>query len=106
MFYNQDQGNPRSDVGRNAAGRTRNDDNPDFPAETWLNGAAGLIGSVANINTPQAFSNKFDRRTPYTLQWLFNLQREISNNLTFEAGFPGLGGRHLGSYRRRRAPGP
>ena len=46
MFYNQDQGNPRFDVGRNAAGRTRNDDNPDFPAETWLNGAAGLGGSV------------------------------------------------------------
>ena len=44
MFYNQDQGNPRFDVGRNAAGRTRNDDNPDFPAETWLNGAAGLVG--------------------------------------------------------------
>ena len=82
MFYNQDQGNPRFDVGRNAAGRTRNDDNPDFPAETWLNGAAGLVGSVANILTPQAFSNKFDRRTPYSMQWLFNVQRELANNLT------------------------
>ena len=41
MFYNQDQGNPRFDVARNAAGRTRNDDNPDFPTETWANGAAG-----------------------------------------------------------------
>ena len=98
-FYNQDQGNPRFDVGRNAAGRTRNDDNPDFPAETCLNGAAGLVGSVANIATPQAFSNKFDRRTPYTMQWLFNVQRELANNLTFEAGYLGSVSRHLESYR-------
>jgi len=64
--------------------------------------------SVANINTPQAFSNKFDRRTPYTLQWLFNLQREITNNLTFEAGYLGSVSRHLESYRGVSAavPGP
>jgi Carboxypeptidase regulatory-like domain len=107
-FYNQDQGNPRFDVGRNAAGRTRNDDNPDFPSETFLNGAAGLVGSVANIATPQAFSNKFDRRTPYTLQWLFNVQRELANNLTFEAGYLGSVSRHLESYRGVSAavPGP
>jgi hypothetical protein len=108
MFYNQDQGNPRFDVGRNAAGRTRNDDNPDFPAETWLNGAAGLVGSVANILTPQAFSNKFDRRTPYSMQWLFNVQRELANNLTLEAGYVGSLSHHLESYRGVSAavPGP
>ena len=108
MFYNQDQGNPRFDVGRNAAGRTRNDDNPDFPAETWANGAAGLVGSVANIATPQAFSNKFDRRTPYTIQWLMNVQRELARNLTFEAGYLGSVSRHLESYRGVSAavPGP
>ncbi|MEO8130340.1 MAG: TonB-dependent receptor, partial [Bryobacteraceae bacterium] len=108
MFYNQDQGNPRFDVGRNAAGRTRNDDNPDFPTETWANGAAGLVGSVANITTPQAFSNKFDRRTPYTIQWLMNVQRELARNLTFEAGYLGSVSRHLESYRGVSAavPGP
>src|SRR5216684_1067937 len=107
-FYNQDQGNPRFDVGRNAAGRTRNDDNPDFPAETWLNGASGLIGSVANILTPQAFSNKFDRRTPYSMQWLLNVQRELASNLTFEAGYVGSISHHLESYRGVSAavPGP
>jgi hypothetical protein len=107
-FYNQDQGNPRFDVGRNAAGRTRNDDNPDFPAETWLNGASGLVGSVANIVTPQAFSNKFDRRTPYSTQWLVNVQRELANNVTVEAGYVGSISRHLESYRGVSAavPGP
>src|SRR5882762_11163043 len=108
MFYNRSEGNPRFDVARNAAGRTRNDDNPDFPAETWLNGAASLAGSVANIVTPQAFSNKFDRRTPYSMQWLVNVQRELANNLTFEAGYVGSISRHLESYRGVSAavPGP
>ena len=81
---------------------------PTFPAETWLNGAAGLVGSVANILTPQAFSNKFDRRTPYSMQWLLNVQRELANNLTFEAGYVGSISRHLESYRGVSAavPGP
>ena len=108
MFYNQDQGNPRFDVARNAAGRTRNDDNPEFPTETWANGAGGLIGSVANILTPQGFSNKCDRRTPYTYQWLFNVQRQLTDGLVFEAGYLGSVSRHLESYRGVSAavPGP
>lgn len=108
LFYNQDQGNPRFDVARNAAGRTRNDDNPDLPTETWANGAAALAGSVANILTPQAFSNKFDRRTPYTWQWIFNVQRELGKDLSFEAGYIGSVTRHLESYRGVSAavPGP
>src|SRR6266404_190670 len=108
MFYNQDQGNPRFDVARNAAGRTRNDDDPLLVTETWANGAAGLAGSVANILTPQAFSNKFDRRTPYTYQWLLNVQHELAHDLTFEAGYLGSISRHLESYRgvSAAAPGP
>ena len=108
MFYNQDQGNPRFDVARNAAGRTRNDDTPELANETWLNGAAALSGSVANILTPQAFSNKFDRRTPYTMQWLLNVQRELGRNMVFEAGYLGSVSRHLESYRGVSAavPGP
>ena len=63
---------------------------------------------MANILTPQAFSNKFDRRTPYSMQWLFNVQRELAQNLTFEAGYLGSISRHLESYRGVSAavPGP
>lgn len=106
MFYNQDQGNPRFDVARNAAGRTRNEDNPSLPAENWSNAAASLAGSVANIRTPQSFSNKDDRRTPYTMQWLFNVQRQLSNSTTFEAGYVGSVTRHLESYRGVSQPFP
>ncbi|HEY2019492.1 MAG TPA: TonB-dependent receptor [Bryobacteraceae bacterium] len=107
-FYNQDQGNPWFDIGRNAAGRSRNDDNPSFPSETWSNalGAAGSANAV--ILTPQAFSMKFDRRTPYTNQFLFNVQRELARDLILEAGYMGSLSRHLESYRGVSAaiPGP
>ena len=108
MFYNQDQGNPWFDVARNAAGRTRNDDNPSLPTETWDNGAAALVGSVANILTPQAFSMKFDRRTPYSAQWLLNVEHEIARDTTLEVGYLGSISRHLESYRGVSAavPGP
>ena len=42
------------------------------------------------------------------MQWLFNVQRELANNLTFEAGYLGSISRHLESYRGVSAavPGP
>jgi hypothetical protein len=108
MFYNQDQGNPWFDVGRNAAGRSRNDDNPSFPAETWSNALGAASGANAIITTPQAFSMKFDRRTPYTHQYLFNVQRELKSDFVLEAGYLGSISHHLESYRGVSAavPGP
>ena len=107
-FYNQDQGNPWFDVGRNAAGRSRNDDNPSFPAETWSNALGAAASANASILTPQAFSMKFDRRTPYTHQYLFNVQHELAANLSLELGYLGSISRHLESYRGVSAavPGP
>ncbi len=51
---------------------------------------------------------KFDRRTPYSNQYLFNVQRELASNLTFEAGYLGSISHHLESYRGVSAavPGP
>jgi hypothetical protein len=51
---------------------------------------------------------KFDRRTPYTHQWLFNVQRELARDLTLETGYMGSISRHLESYRGVSAavPGP
>jgi hypothetical protein len=51
-FYSQDQGDPWFDRGRNAAGRSRNDDSPFFPTATWLNGIEGGGRGHALILTP------------------------------------------------------
>jgi hypothetical protein len=51
---------------------------------------------------------KFDRRTPYSNQYLFNVQRELAGDLLFEVGYLGSLSRHLESYRGVSAavPGP
>ncbi len=100
MFYNQDTGNPRFDMARNLAGRVRfNPSDPDFPNLTWQNALASFTSSVAQVPTPYAFANKYDRRTPYSLQYLINVQRELSRDVVFEAGYLGSVSHHLEMLR-------
>jgi hypothetical protein len=89
MFYSQDAGNPRFDMSRNLAGRLRDNTIPVNPQLRWSNALASIAGGVANVNRPYSFANPPDRRTPYSIQYLFNVQRELSNSLVFEAGYLG-----------------
>ena len=88
-FYSQDTGNPRFDMARNLAGRLRDNSNPEFPSLTWDNGLASIAGGLANIVRPYTFANPYDRRTPYTLQYLINIQRELPGQMVFEIGYVG-----------------
>ena len=87
MFYTQDTGNPRFDMARNLAGRLR--DNSDTKYLTWANSLSSIAGGVANVFRPYAFANLYDRRTPYSMQFLFNVQRELRGDLLLEAGYLG-----------------
>lgn len=89
MFYSQDTGNPRFDMSRNLAGRLRDNGNTLNPQLRWTNALASIAGGVANISRPYSFANPVDRRTPYSMQYLLNLQRELGNNLVFETGYLG-----------------
>lgn len=96
MFYNQDTGNPRFDLARNLAGRVRfNPPDPLFPNMTWQNALASAAGALAQVPMPYAFANKYDRRTPYTWEYLVNVQRDLGKDLVFEAGYLGSISHHL-----------
>ena len=100
VFYNQDTGNPVFDMARNLAGRVRfNPSNPDFPNLTWGNALASVSGAVAQVPMPYAFVVKYERRTPYTMQYLWNVQRELGKDLVLEAGYLGSISHHLESLR-------
>lgn len=100
VFYNQDAGNPRFDMARNLAGRVRfNPSDPDFPNLTWQNALSSFTSAVAQVPTPYAFANKYDRRTPYSMQYLINVQRELSRDVVFEAGYLGSVSHHLEMLR-------
>lgn len=99
VFYSQDAGNPRFDMARNLAGRLRDNSNTNAPHLTWNNALSSVAGGTANVPRPYTFANPYDRRTPYTMQYLFNVQRELPGNTAFEIGYLGNLSRHLESLR-------
>ena len=99
IFYNQDTGNPRFDMARNVAGRIRVNSAPLTPTLSWNNALANISGGVANILAPYAFANKYERRTPYTWEYLFNVQRDLGHEFVVEAGYLGSISRKLESLR-------
>jgi hypothetical protein len=100
MFYNQDTGNPRFDMARNLAGRIRVNSQLQTPTLFWSNALASIAGGgVANVTNPYAFANKYERRTPYTWEYLFNVQREIARDTVIEIGYLGSISRKLESLR-------
>jgi hypothetical protein len=99
MFYTQDTGNPRFDMARNIAGRFRQEAVSDYPDRQWSNAFKEIAGALAQVPQPYTFSNLYDRRTPYVMQYLFNVQREFRQNLAFEIGYLGSVSRKLESLR-------
>ncbi len=98
-FYSQDTGNPRFDMARNLAGRLRDNSRTDFPHLNWGNSLASIAGGVANVFRPYTFANPYDRRTPYSNQFMVNVQRELPQNMVFEIGYLGSVSHRLESLR-------
>lgn len=98
VFYSQDTGNPRFDIARNLSGRRRDEATPTLIDLTWAAPFRNLGGTV-QINNPYVLANINTRRTPYSIQYIANVQRELGNNLLFEAGYIGSVSRKLESLR-------
>ncbi|MBM3726744.1 MAG: hypothetical protein FJW40_15140 [Acidobacteria bacterium] len=99
MFFSQDTGNPRFDMARNLAGRLRANPDASFPNLNWANGLASIAGGTANVFNPYTFANPFDRRTPYSMQFLLNVQQELGANMTYEVGYIGTVSHRLEGLR-------
>jgi hypothetical protein len=95
MFYNQDTGNPRFDMARNIAGRIRVNSDLQSPTLFWSNALANIGGGTAKIKRPYSFANKYERRTPYTWEYLLNVQRDLGRDLVLEFGYLGSISRKL-----------
>jgi hypothetical protein len=93
VFYAQDSGNTVFDMGRNVAGRRRGEANNDFPDLTFSNPYPDLGAST--FSAPYVLANMYDRRTPYVLQYLFNIQRELSQSMVLEVGYLGNQGHKI-----------
>jgi hypothetical protein len=98
-FYSQDTGNPRFDMARNLSGRRREESTPTKIDLTWATPFGANAGSNVQINNPYVLGNNPTRRTPYVLQGMLNVQRDLGHNLLLEIGYLGSVGRKLESLR-------
>jgi hypothetical protein len=98
VFYSQDTGNPRFDMARNLAGRRRDESTPTLIDLNWATPFRNL-GSSVIVSNPYVLGNITRRRTPYVLQYMLNVQRQLANNFLLEVGYLGSVGRKLESLR-------
>jgi hypothetical protein len=111
VFFTVDTGNPRYDLTRNGAGRglftsdlERLNSNITDPwaAERALFQCTGWDGPC--LGPVQGLGIIPSNRTPYVWQWLFNVQRELGNDLVVEFGYQGNAGHKLEAFRTYNQP--
>jgi hypothetical protein len=101
VFYMQDTGNPRFDMARNAVGRRQDTSDPLLLNQTWNAPFAGSGTNACGVQAPlvcitqhYVLGNMYDRKTPYMIQYVFNVQRQFGNATAVEIGY-------LGSHSKR-----
>ena len=101
MFFNQDQGNAVFDMARQIAGRLRvTNQVPGTANVFWNNALAAVVsGAKPQITNPQGFVNAYSHRSSYTMEYLLNIQQQLSDNLVVEGGYLGSASRHLYGFQ-------
>jgi hypothetical protein len=108
-FYNQDVGNSEYfDMARQIAGRIRVTTNVAGTPNIFWNTALAAVGGGAKpqITSPFAFVAADSHRTPYTFEYLLNIQRQLGPNWVVEVGYLGSLSRHLYGFRDANQPIP
>jgi outer membrane receptor protein involved in Fe transport len=98
IFYNQEIGNAWFDLARNIGGRVTLQGNTGTPNLFWSN-AVPPSGTYANVPSPYAYAMNPDHRTSYSMQYLLNIQRQLSPNWALEIGYLGGASRHLYGFQ-------
>lgn len=108
IFFMQDIANAEYfDMARNIAARVDLTTTPALPI-TWSNAIPGGSGTTVQVPPPFAWAASYNHATPYTMQYLLNVQRQLGTNWSLEAGYLGSQSRHLYGFQNinQALPGP
>src|SRR5207245_7884653 len=94
------------DMARNIAGRIRINSVVGTSTIFWNNAAPGGNGARAQLPPPYAFVAADSHRTAYALEYLFNVQRQVSTNWVIEAGYLGSVSHHLYGFQNANSAIP
>ncbi len=100
VFYVQDIVEARFDLSRNVGGRSQftadsEKPNANFNDPWKFEGGTCANWSGACQGPTFTLANNTNRRTPYMIQWLFNVQRQLGQDTVVEVGYLGNGGHKL-----------
>jgi hypothetical protein len=101
-FFVQDNGNSMYfDMSRNIGVRLTLTATNGQPSLTYANAvtAPGANGSPTAFPAPTGYVAAYSHHTSYTLQYLFNIQRQLGANWAIEAGYLGSVSHHLYNYQ-------
>jgi len=73
---------------------------------TWANAAPGGTGAVSNLGPSTAFVDALSHKTTYAEQFMFNIQQQVGQNWSFEAGYQGALSRHLYGFANINVANP
>ena len=99
VFYNQEIANSRFDLARNIAGRVTLTSNLGTPSLFYSNAVPAASGATANVPSPYAYAIAPDHHTTYVMQYLLNVQYQLSSQWALEAGYLGGATRHLQGFQ-------
>lgn len=108
IFFMEDIANPvYFDMARNIAARVDLTSTPANPV-VWSNAIPGGSGTVVQVPPPFAWAAAYRHATPYTMQYLLNVQRQLGTNWVVEGGYLGSQSRHLYGFQNlnQASPGP
>lgn len=108
IFFMEDIANAvYFDMARNIAARVDLLSNQANPV-TWDTAIPGGGGNIVEVGPPFAWAAAYDHATPYTMQYLLNVQRQFGANWVVEAGYLGSQSRHLYGFQNvnQAVPGP
>ncbi len=102
IFYMQDTGNPVFDMARNAAGRRQDISDPLLLNLNWNapffgsgTNACGVQPPLVCVSNHYVLGNEYDRKTPYMIQYVVNVQRELGRFTALEVGYLGSRSKRL-----------
>ena len=98
VFYNQDISNMYFDLARNIGGRVTFTSDTTTPNLFYSNAAPGSSGATANVPSPFVFALSTDHHTTSVMQYLLNVQRQLTRDWALEVGYLGGLSRHLQGY--------
>ncbi|PWU05945.1 MAG: hypothetical protein C5B51_13370 [Terriglobia bacterium] len=106
MFYVQDIASFYLDASRNLTGSEVVTGDTNFPNLTLNNPFAIQGNALPVVSTPKVLGMQTNRRTPYSIQYLLNIQRELTKDTVLEVGYLGSESHKLQSWVPDNEPQP